>query len=92
MSQHIIEKSVYYRVFAVLLGLMVVTILAASIQHPTIGLIVAITIAVTKAVLIILFFMHVLYSRGLIRVLAGAGFLWLLLLLVLSASDYMTRA
>jgi cytochrome c oxidase subunit 4 len=51
----------------------------------------ALTIACTKAVLVILFFMHVRYSSRLTKVTVGAGFFWLLILITLSLSDYLSR-
>jgi cytochrome c oxidase subunit 4 len=51
----------------------------------------AMTIAVTKAVLIILYFMHVLYSSRLSWVWVGAGFFWLVIMFALTFSDYLTR-
>lgn len=49
------------------------------------------TIAIIKAVLVILFFMHIGRARGITRVFAGAGFFWLLILFSLTMSDYLTR-
>ena len=91
MSQHVVSKPVYYRVFATLLVLLAATVAAAQIEHGLANLITAITIAVAKAVLIVLFFMHVRYTTPLVRVFAGAGFVWLAILLSLVASDYLTR-
>jgi cytochrome c oxidase subunit 4 len=54
--------------------------------------VVALTIAVIKAVLVILFFMHVRYSSRLTKVTVGAGFFWLLLMITLSLSDYLSRS
>jgi cytochrome c oxidase subunit 4 len=51
----------------------------------------AITIAVVKALLVVLFFMHVKYSSNLTRVYVLAGFLWLALLIGLTLTDYLTR-
>lgn len=53
--------------------------------------VVALTIACTKAVLVILFFMHVRYSDKLTKLTVAAGFFWLLILITLSLSDYITR-
>src|SRR5215470_11692194 len=53
--------------------------------------VVALTIAVIKAVLVILFFMHVRYSSKLTKVTVGAGFFWLLILITLSLLDYISR-
>ena len=54
--------------------------------------IIALTIACTKATLVILFFMHVRYSSKLRMITVCAGFFWLLILISLSLSDYLTRA
>ena len=51
----------------------------------------AMVIAIAKAVLIILFFMHIRYGPKLTWVFAGAGFFWLTILLVLAMCDYATR-
>lgn len=48
-------------------------------------------VAMAKAILIALYFMDIRYQSGLVRVFAGAGVLWLLLLFVLTAADYLTR-
>ena len=53
--------------------------------------VIALTIAVTKAVLVILFFMHVFYSSKLTKVTVGAGFFWLMIMITLSLSDYLSR-
>ena len=55
------------------------------------NIVVAITIATTKAVLIVLYFMHVRYNAPLLRVIAVAGFVWFIILLTLTLSDYTTR-
>lgn len=54
--------------------------------------VVALTIAVIKATLVILYFMHVRYSNKLTIITVCAGFFWLLILITLSLSDYLTRA
>lgn len=53
--------------------------------------VVALAIAVTKAVLVILFFMHVFYSNKLTKLTVAAGFFWLLIMITMSMSDYLTR-
>ena len=53
--------------------------------------VVALTIAVIKAVLVILFFMHVYYSTKLTKLTVAAGFFWLLIMITMSLSDYLTR-
>jgi cytochrome c oxidase subunit 4 len=91
MAQHIIPPKTYYKVFAALMVLLFLTVLAAEIEHNAWNTVIAMTIAATKALLIILIFMHVKYSSRLTQVLAFVGFVWLLLLLVLLAGDYGTR-
>ena len=51
----------------------------------------ALTIAVVKMLLVILFFMHVRYSSRLTWIFVAAGFIWLLIMLDLTLSDYLTR-
>lgn len=51
-----------------------------------------ITIAVVKAVLILLYFMHVRFSSRLVWIFAIAGFVWLAILVSLTLSDYISRA
>lgn len=89
---HIISPRTYYQVFAALMALLVLTVAAAQIEHGLLNTLSAVTIAVTKAVLIILFFMHVKYSSRLTQVLAVAGFVWLAILIVLMIADYQSRA
>jgi cytochrome c oxidase subunit 4 len=73
---------------------MVLTLLTVGVAFVDLGAlntILALTIAVTKALLVILFFMHVRYSSRLIWVCVAAGFFWLALLLTFVMGDYLTR-
>jgi cytochrome c oxidase subunit 4 len=91
MSEHIVSKKVYYVIFFALLILTVVTYLVATVDLGRFNAIVALTIAVFKAMLVVLYFMHVRYSSRLTWVFVGAGFFWLAIMVVLTLSDYMTR-
>jgi cytochrome c oxidase subunit 4 len=91
-SGHVIPRKTYFSVFAVLMVLLVATIGVAYVHLGEGNVVAAMTIAVAKAVLIILYFMHVRYSSHLTWIFVGAGFFWLGILLVLSMSDYLTRA
>ena len=87
-----VSRATYFRTAAALLVLLGLTAGAAYLPvgnaaHTALAL----GIAAAKAALIALFFMHVRVSGPLVRVFAGAGLLWLLLLLGLTASDYATR-
>ena len=52
----------------------------------------ALVIAVFKATLVVLFFMHVKYSTRLTWAVVVGSVFWLGILLVLTMSDYLTRA
>lgn len=83
--------TVYYITFAVLLLLLASTVGASFLELGAWAPATAVTIAFAKAVLIVLFFMHVRYEVSLVRVFSVAGILWLTLLLALLLSDYLTR-
>jgi cytochrome c oxidase subunit 4 len=92
MSETLVPLRIYYTVFLVLL---VLTGLTTGVAFFDLGLfspIVALTIAVVKGSLVVLFFMHLRYSTRLTWVVGGAGIFWLGILLSLSLSDYLTRA
>jgi cytochrome c oxidase subunit 4 len=95
-SHHHVEKvSTYINVFGVLMVLLVLTYFAAKIDldHMLGGLnlIVAMTIAIIKALFVVLIFMHVKHSSRLTWIFAGAAFLWLGIMFVMFFSDYATR-
>lgn len=91
MSHHIVSVKTYALVFAALLALLALTVAAAQIEHGPLNLIVGLSIALSKAVLIVLFFMHIRYGTFVVRMAAVAGVLWLAILLTLTMSDYLTR-
>src|SRR5438045_222960 len=92
MAERILSPTFYVIVCAVLILLTLLTVSisfldVAGVWHIVLGLI----IGVTKASLVVLFFMHALYSPRLTwSVIVIAGF-WLGILLVLTLSDYFTR-
>jgi cytochrome c oxidase subunit IV len=93
MSEHIVSKTIYFVIFAALMVLTVVTYLVALVDlGGRWNIIVALAVAVTKAVLVVLFFMHVRYSTRLTKIVVIAGFFWLALLIVLTLADYFTRS
>jgi cytochrome c oxidase subunit 4 len=81
---------------AVFIGLILLTLTTTSMAFIDLGgnlnALVALAIATGKAVLVILYFMHVRFSRPLTWIFAGAGFFWLLILLSLTMSDVLTRS
>ncbi len=83
------------KLYGIILGCLVIgTVLTWRVAFLDLGIfnpIVALTIACTKAVLVILFFMHVRYSSKLTKVTVAAGVFWLMILITLSLSDYLSR-
>ena len=92
MSEHIVPRTTYFAVFGALLVLTAVTVAVANFNFPWIlNDVIAMTVAVTKMTLLLLFFMHVRYSSRLIWVIVAAMFFWLLILLLLTLTDYVSR-
>ena len=77
-------------------ALWVFTIITVAVNQVHLAIPLAITvallIAVTKASLVITFFMAVRYNTPLTKVVVVSGFLWLLILFGLGLNDYLTRA
>jgi len=93
MAEIIISRRTYYYVYGTLLLLTLLTWGAFHLHLPSpLGQIVALAIAMTKALLVVLFFMHVRYSGRLVWIFVGAGVAWLGHILILTMSDYLTRA
>jgi cytochrome c oxidase subunit 4 len=91
MSGHVAPKSLYYMVFGALLVGTVLTVVVAKFDLGPLNNIVMLTVACAKALLVILFFMHVRWGTRLTWVVAASGFFWLLILFVLTMSDYISR-
>jgi cytochrome c oxidase subunit 4 len=90
-EHHIVGTKVYLAVFGSLMILTAATVAAAFMDLGALNTPVALTIACVKMTLVILYFMHVRYSQHLVKVFAGAGFLWLVILLVFLFGDYFSR-
>lgn len=82
----------YFGVFAALLVLTALTVAVAYVDLGPVNTVVALTIAVIKGLLVMLFFMHLRDSEKLVWLYAGAGFVWLALLIGLTMSDILSRA
>ena len=93
MSEHIVYPRVYITIFLALLVGTGLTVFAAFYDFPgPLNAVVALTIAVVKGTLVILYFMHVRYSSKLIALVIGSALFWLAILFALTISDYSTRA
>ena len=89
--EHVVPIQIYFAIFG---ALMVFTALTVWVSFHDMGnwnIVIAMTVAVTKATLVVLYFMHVRWSSRLIWVVVGAGLVWLVILLSLTMSDYLTR-
>jgi cytochrome c oxidase subunit IV len=91
MSGHVAPKSMYYAVFAALIVGTALTVAVAFVDLGAMNNVLMLGIAMTKAMLVILFFMHVRWSTRLTWVVVASGFFWLLILFSLTMSDYLSR-
>lgn len=89
---HMVPVRVYVLVFVALLVGTAVTVWAAFHDFGVLNTVLALAIAGVKATLVILFFMHVKYSKPLVWAFVGGGILWLGILIALTASDYVSRS
>jgi cytochrome c oxidase subunit 4 len=81
----------YYGVFGALMIGTALTVAAAFVDLGALNNVVMLLIASVKALLVILFFMHVRWSTRLTWVVAASGFVWLIILFGLTMTDYLTR-
>ncbi len=81
----------YYVVGGALIALLALTVAATFVDMGPLNTPVSIFIAVVKALLVLLFFMHVKRGTRLTWVFAGVGFYWLAILIVLLMGDVLTR-
>ena len=88
---HITPLSTYLFVFFALSLGTILTVVAANADLGMLNTPIALVIATIKAVLVILYFMHVKYSTRLTWVVVLASFFWLGILFVLTLTDYLTR-
>ena len=93
MSEHAQGATLktYFTVFSLLMALTAVTVLAAYADLGAFAALVALAIAGVKATLVILYFMHVRYESRLIALYAVSGFVFLLILVVLTMGEVAGR-
>jgi cytochrome c oxidase subunit 4 len=91
MSHIIVPQKTYIYIFLSLIGLTALTTGVAYIDLGPFNTVVALAIAFTKMMLVILFFMNVRNSGGLVRIIIVAAFFWFALLIAFTMSDYRTR-
>ena len=99
MSEHIVPVRVYLTIFLVLLLGTTLTVLAAfhDFTYQAFGkeialnAVIALTIAITKATFVVLYFMHVRYSSRLVWVVVTSALFWMAIMFALTFADYWTR-
>jgi cytochrome c oxidase subunit IV len=90
-TQHVSLRT-YLVVFGLLMILLVLTVVAAFVVNlGNANILVALSIAIVKAVLVVLYFMHVKYASRLTKIFVASAFLWLALMFALTFGDYLTR-
>ena len=83
-----------YQFIAIWLALIVLLFVMFGLAHfnsGAAGTAVILALAFIQMILVLSFFMRLRTSTKVIRVVAGTGFLWLLILFILAFSDYLTR-
>ncbi len=91
MSEHVSSVKSYVAVFAALMVLTAATVFVANFDLGWANDVVALGIALTKAMLVLVFFMHLKHSPRATVLTAVAGFCWLAILIVMTLNDYSTR-
>jgi cytochrome c oxidase subunit IV len=79
-------------IYAALLTLLILTVVAAHFPLGPIALLIALSIAVAKAILVMLYYMHVRYSSRVTWIFVISGFVWLMILFSLTFAEYVGRA
>lgn len=90
-TPHVLPLSVYWGVFLALVVGTLVTVWSATLDLGVWNTPIALAIACTKALLVILYFMHVKYSTKLTWLFVAAGFLWFLIMVVITMTDFISR-
>jgi cytochrome c oxidase subunit 4 len=90
-SSHVVSWKVYLGVFLALCVLTVVTVWVTGHDFGPFNLIVALAVAITKATLVVLYFMHARYSPRLTGVVIASSLAFLVILVFLLLTDYLTR-
>ena len=90
-EEHVVPYTVYLAVFGALMVLTVLTVVVAFFDLGNLNVTVALTVAVMKASLVVLFFMHAKYQSQIIKLVVLAAIVWLGFLFLITLSDYLTR-
>ncbi|MGA2886566.1 MAG: cytochrome C oxidase subunit IV family protein [Terracidiphilus sp.] len=89
---HIVGPGVYVAILISLLAGTALTVWASFVELGFWNPIIALAIATGKAMLVVLFFMHVKYSSKLTKLIVFAGVFTFLVLVSMTMADYISRA
>ena len=91
MEHHVIPFKVYLNVFLGLVALTIITVLAPFLDLGIFSTFIALLIASIKAFFVMAYFMHLKYDTGINRLIFGASFFFVFLLLLFCATDIISR-
>jgi cytochrome c oxidase subunit 4 len=91
-QHHVLELKVYWAVFFALVIGTILTVWTATYDLGPWNTPIALGIAITKGLLVILYFMHVKYATRLTWLFVGAGFVWFLIMVIITMADFMSRS
>jgi cytochrome c oxidase subunit 4 len=91
-QHHVVPLPIYYGIFGILIVLTAVTVAVAYVDLGRWNTVAALAIACFKALIVVLYFMHVKYSARLIKLTVIAGLYWMGIIFALTLGDYLTRA
>jgi cytochrome c oxidase subunit IV len=90
-QEHVVPYTVYLAVFGALMVLTILTVVVAFYDLGNLNVAVALIVAVIKATLVVLFFMHVKYASQITKLVVVSSIVWLGFLFFITLSDYLTR-
>ncbi len=90
-AHHITPVRTLVAVWVTLLVMTYLTYIVATYDFGWMNTPIAIGIAIFKASLVVIIFMGVRYNTPLTKLVAVAGFFWLLILFGMTLNDYLTR-
>jgi cytochrome c oxidase subunit IV len=90
-EEHVVPPSLYLTIFGALMVLTIITVAVAFVDLGNLNVAVAMVVAVIKATLVVLFFMHVKYASMTTKLVVVSGLVWLGFLFFITLSDYLTR-
>ena len=91
MTHQVLPVRLYVLIWAILVALTFTTAYVAFFDMGPFNIVVALTIAVIKMLLVIIWFMHVKQADSLTKLFVVAGFFWMAILIFVTLTDYHTR-